>query len=1160
MAGLSNLRALIGLHRVPTSLYLWGDNTYGQLGDSKANTYFSWTTITSGDSHSVAIRSDGTLWAWGDNTYGQLGDGLTANRSSPSQVGTSSWLAVAAGSSHTVGVLTIGTLYTWGGNQFGQLGDSTTVSKSAPAIVGALSTWTKVTAGGNQSGAINSTSQLYVWGNNNSGQLAQNYSLIGLSSPVQVRASGNFFNNSIAIPGTTGNYLIGMAGAGNSAFGFGLGDFTVEYWIYETTWAGSTSTVIDFRKAGVNAFSDTFSTGGAPGIYTSSLLLQSTLTVATTTWTHVAYTRLAGTMKIWVGGQLGGSTSTVFDMQAAGYLTIGTNYTNVNPISGSVTNIRVIKGQALFNDTFTPSTSPLTATTVGHTGIGAAGSITGTVSLLTAQNSSAFVDNSTNNFGLAIGAGTVTISTTLTPFTIATDPSWVNVSSGKSHMVALKSDYTLWAWGDNIYGKLGDGSTITRSSAVQIGSSSWTTISAGGTHTAAIRTDNSRIYTWGLNSSGQLGLNTAYSGSYWTQISEGQYHTLAIRSDGALFVWGRNQYGQLGFGDTVTRSSPTQLGSNSWSAVEAGVSHSIAITSDGKLFVWGDNTYGQLGNNPASTNISWSKIAIASSGSHVMALRNDGTLWTWGEGSLGRMGDSTSASKSSPIQVGALNTWIDIGVGDAGAAAISSIDNALWVWGSGTAGVIGDGTATGKSSPSFVGNNFKKVTGGVTTFAAIDYNNNYGYVWGDGGKGVLGNNRTDILASSPVLINSTDTWSSFSINGHILGIKTDGTLWAWGTNTGGELGLGDIIFRSSPVQVGTSSWIAVSAGGSFSAAIRSDGGLFTWGRNSAGQLGHTDVGANGNSTTILRSSPVQIGLSPSGVTGYVSWSAIATGNEHLLAIKYSDNTLWGWGVNSVGQLGNGLVTSRSSPVQIGTSNWSQIQAGTSFSCGLASDGKLYTWGLNNAGALGDGTTANKSNPTQIGTTISSLSSPVQIASDKSWSAIGAGEGHSLAITNLGALWSWGRNDQGQLGDTTKVYKSSPVQITSGTSYVAVYAGGTHSVALKSDYTMYAWGYNVSGQVGDTSVVSRSAPVQIGASSWIQITTGKDHSAAIKFDNTLWTWGLNSKGQLGDSTTVTKSSPVSVAGLWLEVEAGASHTAAIADNSTLFVFGDDRYGQ
>lgn len=1159
MAGLLNLRAFVGINRVPTSLYLWGDNTYGQLGDSKANTYWSWTTISSGDSHSVGIRSDGTLWAWGDNSFGQLGVNDIVSRSSPSQVGTSSWLAVAAGSSHTVGVLTIGTLYTWGGNQFGQLGDSTTVTKSATVQIGALTTWTKVTAGGNQSGAINSTSQLYVWGNNNSGQLAQNYSLIGLSSPVQVRASGNFFNNSLSFPGSA--YLTGMAGIANLAFGFGLGDFTVEYWIYATNFTAG-PTVVDLRTAAnVNCFSDNYITGGLPGIYSAATqLAQSTIAVSTSTWTHVAYTRQGTTMRVWVGGVQGASVSNSNNLQGLGYLTIGSNYANLNSFTGSVTNIRIIKGQALFSDTFTPSTSPLTATTVGHTGIGAAGSITGTVSLLTAQNSSAFVDNSTNNFGLAIGSGTVTISTTLTPFTIATDPSWVNVSSGKSHMVALKSDYTLWAWGDNIYGKLGDGSTITRSSAVQIGSSSWTTISAGGTHTAAIRTDNSRIYTWGLNSSGQLGLNTAYSGSYWTQISEGQYHTLAIRSDGALFVWGRNQYGQLGFGDTVIRSSPTQLGTSSWSAVEAGASHSIAITSDGKLFVWGDNTYGQLGNNPTAVNISWSKIAISSSGSHVMALRNDGTLWTWGEGSLGRMGDNTAASKSSPIQVGALNTWIDIGVGDAGAAAISSIDNALWIWGSGTSGVIGDGSAgQARSSPSFVGNNFKKVTGGVTTFAAIDYNN-YGYVWGDGGKGALANNRTDISYSSPVLINSTDTWSSFSINGHILGIKTDGTLWAWGTNTGGELGLGDIIFRSSPVQVGTSSWIAVSAGGSFSAAIRSDGGLFTWGRNSAGQLGHTDVGANGNSTTILRSSPVQIGLSPSGVTGYVSWSAIATGNEHLLAIKYSDNTLWGWGVNSVGQLGNGLVTSRSSPVQIGTSTWSQIQAGTSFSCGLASDGKLYTWGLNNAGALGDGTTANKSNPTQIGTTISSLSSPVQIASDKSWIAIGAGEGHSLAITNLGALWSWGRNDQGQLGDTTKVYKSSPVQITSGTSYVAVYAGGTHSVALKSDYTMYAWGYNVSGQVGDTSVVSRSAPVQIGASSWIQITAGKDHSAAIKFDNTLWTWGLNSKGQLGDSTTVTKSSPVSVAGLWLEVEAGASHTAAIANNSTLFVFGDDRYGQ
>jgi alpha-tubulin suppressor-like RCC1 family protein len=240
----------------------------------------------------------------------------------------------------------------------------------------------------------------------------------------------------------------------------------------------------------------------------------------------------------------------------------------------------------------------------------------------------------------------------------------------------------------------------------------------------------------------------------------------------------------------------------------------------------------------------------------------------------------------------------------------------------------------------------------------------------------------------------------------------------------------------------------------------------------------------------------------------------AAGNQSFL-VK-SDGTLWAWGSNIHGQLGDGTTISKKSPVRIGSDNhWASISTGyyhTAYSLALKTDGTLWGWGANDYGVLGDGTTVKKT-------------SPVQIGRDKDWTFVGVWCSHSLALKSDGTLWGWGLNLTGQLGDGTTVNKLSPVQIGTDKDWVSVAVGFAHSVALKSNGTLWAWGRNQSGQLGDGTTENKQSPVQIGTGKdWVLIAAGGSHSIALKSNGTLWAWGANNDGQLGDGTTVNKNTP------------------------------------
>lgn len=250
------------------------------------------------------------------------------------------------------------------------------------------------------------------------------------------------------------------------------------------------------------------------------------------------------------------------------------------------------------------------------------------------------------------------------------------------------------------------------------------------------------------------------------------------------------------------------------------------------------------------------------------------------------------------------------------------------------------------------------------------------------------------------------------------------TLWSWGDNSQGVLGLNDIANRSSPVQVGAlAAWSNVSTGGDFCLATKTDGTLWSWGWNAYGQLGQNIVNIN-------RSSPVQIGA-------LTTWSNIAGGASHTIATK-TDGTLWAWGFNGNGGLGDNTAINRSSPVQIGSlTTWSNVAGGKYSSLATKTDGTLWTWGRNSDGQLSLNDTVFRS-------------SPVQVGALTTWLNIAAGNYSCLATKTDGTLWSWGQNNSGQLGlNDTAISRSSPVQVGALTTWSKASAGVFLSIAIQS---------------------------------------------------------------------------------------------------------------
>ena len=360
--------------------------------------------------------------------------------------------------------------------------------------------------------------------------------------------------------------------------------------------------------------------------------------------------------------------------------------------------------------------------------------------------------------------------------------------------------------------------------------------------------------------------------------------------------------------------------------------------------------------------------ASAAQGAGTWAVPPTPKLFSWGRNTYGQIGIGNIISYSSPKQVGSLTNWITLATTYYSGLATKT-DGTLWSWGRNNFGQLGLGSTTDYSSP--------KQVGSLTNWQTV-----YG---------------------------SQDNYDQF-----VLAIKTDGSLWSWGGNGSGQLGLGNSTKYSSPKQVGSlTNCLKISAGQYHVLATKTDGTLWSWGDN-------TTYGALGLGNRTNYSSPKQIGA-------LTTWSTIAAGYAISAAIK-SDGTLWTWGRGaSFGATGHNNLTNYSSPVQVGSlTNWANISIGFFQMIAIKTDGTLWSWGANNLGQLGLGNTTYYSSPKQIGALTN-------------WSSTSCGNYHVLSIKTDGTLWSWGNNNYGQLGINNITQYSSPKQVGSLTSWINIAA-------------------------------------------------------------------------------------------------------------------------
>jgi alpha-tubulin suppressor-like RCC1 family protein len=749
------------------------------------------------------------------------------------------------------------------------------------------------------------------------------------------------------------------------------------------------------------------------------------------------------------------------------------------------------------------------------------------------------------------------------------------IGVGAIHSVGIDKNGRAWGWGANANGRIGDNTTTTRCYPVLVQGAvkTFCRISAGNSFSLAID-KNGRAWTWGLNTSGQLGDNSVTSrltpvsvlGAIKTfcRISTGNTHSLAIDKNGRAWGWGANTAGPLGDNSITSKLTPVSvLGAiKTFCQISAGNSFSLAIDKNGRAWAWGNNSSGQLGDNSVTSKLTPVSVLGAiktfcqiSTGTSIsLAIDKNGRAWGWGANSSGQLGDNSITSKLTPVSVlGAIKTFCQISAGASHSLAIDKNGRA-WAWGNNSSGQLGDNSITSKLTPvSVLGaiKTFCQISAGINHSLAIDKNGR-AWGWGLSSAGQLGDNSITSKLTPVSVLGAIKTFCQISAGAsHSLAIDKNGRAWGWGLNSTGQLGDNSVTSRLTPVSVlgAVKTFCQISGGFQHSLAIDKNGRAWGWGANSSGPVGD-------NSVTSKRT--------PVSVLGAIkTFCQISAGNSFSLAID-KNGRAWTWGVNSSGQLGDNSITSRLTPVSVlgAVKTFCRISTGTSYSLAIDKNGRAWGWGLSINSELGQGGIIFVYTPVTI------------IGATKTFCQISTGDGFSLAIDKNGRAWAWGNNTGGKLGINSAITsQTSPVSVLGAVKTFCKITGGgtgttsTFSLAIDKNGRLWSWGFNNVGQLGDNTLVDKCTPVSVAGAvkTFCEISNGPNQAFALAIDKNgqAWGWGINGNGQLGDGTTTSRRTPVSVAGTvrtFCKVSVGGFHSLAIDKNGRLWAWGNNSNGQ
>lgn len=1162
--------------------------------------YNSVVDVVSGTDYSVALRYDGSLWAWGQNTEGQLADGSFENKLEPVEItgSTSRIKQIAVGNAHTLVLLENGEVLASGLNDNGQVGMGSTVNQKALTNVmdengNKLTNIVRISAKGNTSYALDKDGNIYVFGEgaykaatviegiNNISDISGKYGITadgkvidlvttkeleGLSNIVKVAEGANhtlFLNEDGKV------YAYGQNGNGQCGIGTKI-NCIVPTIVKNSVGIDDLSNIIDIAagdnySVAVDKDGNLYTWGQNNNYCIGKESLGDQLLPKKNSYIKDVMQVAAGTRTVIVAKKDGSVWA--FGNNEIGQLGNGITENTYIPVQVGEDEIYVETNHLTIAefDTFELKGGIKAFNLIKDVSVGG-------VSYVSNDTGVAIVNKTGKVTGVNEGIGTIVVkenggdrkaivqvNTIRTGSTVK--PS---VITADSHQVILKADGTVWTYGDNTYGELGDGTKVSRDSLEKVTFADGVKIkeiAAGDSHVLALDLDGN-VWVWGRNNDNQLGLaNTTEAilptklelGQRIVKVAAGYNQSFAITDDNKLIAWGLNENGELGIGTNDEKAEPTMIKNvKNVLDIAVGRTHSILVTTNGEVYTTGNNSYGSLSGTVSKRNRfakveNLEDIAYISSGEyHNMVLDINGKVYVWGGNKNGQLGNGNTNTINIPFEITGITNKKEIAAGK-DTSFIRTKDGEIYAAGANVCGQLGSGDNNSKQEFEKINtiNDVFEISAGNTYAMAITKDGTV-WAWGDYYHGVSAN-RTETNSNVPVkvgndrfLVKNRDMVIPKQANKDIE-IQNANSFNVWDDKNISS----NYTFTSIDESIAT-----VDANGTVTGK----------------DIGTTWVKVKNNNTN-----ETQIAIIKVVEEGNVTSPKVRGGQEFALTIK-ADGSLHGFGYNSFGELGLGTYVGKDIPTSVDSiKTYTDLATGYDFTLTLRNDGTVWSFGRNQNGELGLGHRENRNIPTQI----ESLSNIIKVS---------AGRRHAVALDSYGDVYIWGSNSLGQLGLNGKSSVDIPTKLSLGDVEVIDIAAGQNLTAIVlSDGKLLVFGEGAENL--NYTKVGNAVKAQIG-NEIIVLTTGgnvtkvgntlstiynqKDAvDIAAKADNYMiltkggesYNFGANTNGELGlgNNSAVTVPTKVDFDERIIDIGVGTGNSYIISKTGLVYASGINTYG-